>query len=123
MASNQRVLTPKDVLDIYDRAWAGEKQSSILKDHVVSQATVTGIKRGYYHNTITGHERTRPLSSNQERTLAIYSAYWVSKRPVPEIAAEFGLSLSSVYDIRNGKTGANLTGHPNPKQRKPKVAK
>ena len=117
-SNNQSVLTPEDVLDIYNRAWAGEKQSSILKDHVISQGTVTGIKRGYYWNDVTGHERTRPLTPRQTRIKDIYAAYWVSKRPVPEIAEEFGVSLAAVYDIRNGRTGAKLTGHPTPRARK-----
>lgn len=121
MASNNTsVLTPEDVLDIYDRAHSGDKQSKIASDYSVSQATVSGIKRGYYWNEVTGHVRTRPLSARQDRILDIYSEYWDKKQPVPEIAARFGVSLTTVYDIRNGKIGHKITGHPNPKLRKPR---
>lgn len=123
MANNlTNKLIPEDVLDIYDRAWAGEPQSSIRKDHMISQATVTSIKHGYYWNHVTGHAKTR-ISERQGRILDIYSEYWDKKRPVPEIAAEFGVSLTCVYDIRNGKTGAQITGHPNPKLRGPRKVK
>ena len=120
MANNNRgLLTPEDVLDIYERAWSGESQSSIRADHVISQATVSGIKLGYYWTEITGHARRRPLTERQERIMDIYSEYWDKKRPVPEIAAEFGVSLSTVYDIRRGLVGSKFTGHPT----KPKVRK
>ena len=118
MPSNHSILTPEDALDIYERAHAGERQASIAEDHVISQATVSGIKCGYYWNDVTGHERTRPLTAQQEKTLAIYSAYWDRKLPVPAIAQEFGVSRSTVYDIRNGTTRAQITGHPHPKPRK-----
>jgi len=110
MATN--VLTPEDVLDIYGRAWSGESQTAIAKDHVISQATVSSIKRGYYWNDVTGHGRARPASAREDRIRDIYAAYWEQKRPVPEIAARFGVSLTTVYDIRRGKVGAKLTGHP-----------
>lgn len=115
--NNAGVLTAEDALDIYTRAHSGEKQVDIAKDHVISQATVSGIKRGYYWNQVTGHERFRPLTTRQDRIRDIYAEYWDNKLPVPEIAARFGVSLTTVYDIRNGKTGAKLTGHPNPKIR------
>lgn len=119
MASNNTSnLTPEDVMDIYDRAHSGDKQVKIAADYSVSQATVSGIKRGYYWNEITGHVRTRPLSNRQDRIMEIYAEYWERKVSVPDIAARFGVSLTTVYDIRNGKTGAKLTGHPNPKIRK-----
>lgn len=118
-----KVLTPEEALEIYARSHAGESQVEIAKAFVVSQGTVSGIKRGYYWNKVTGHQRTRPLSRNQQRNMDIYSAYWDHKIPVPEIAATYGLSLTSVYDIRNGKTGSGYTGHPNPKlRRQPKHA-
>ena len=121
MGNNRiRILTAEDARDIYDRAHAGEKQVDIARDHVVSQGTVSGIKRGYYWNEVTGHERTRPLTARQDRIMDIYAEYWEKKQPVPVIAARFGVSLSTVYDIRNGMTGARFTGHPNPRQRKRK---
>jgi hypothetical protein len=118
MPSNHQVLTPEDALDIYRRAMAGENQAAIARDHVISQATVSGIKCGYYWNDVTGHKRTRPLTPRQELTLAIYSAYWDKKMPVPAIAQEYGVSRSTVYDIRNGTTRSEITGHPFPKPRK-----
>jgi hypothetical protein len=117
--SPHSVLTPEDVLDIYELAWSGDNQTQIAKDYAVSQATVSGIKLGYYWNEVTGHERHRPLTPRQERIMDIYSAYWDSKRTVPDIAAEYGVSLSTVYDIRRGLVGARVTGHPTtPKIRK-----
>lgn len=110
MANN--VLTAEDALDIYTRAHSGESQVAIALDHVISQATVSAIKRGVYWNQVTGHERVRPLTARQDRIMDIYSEYWEKKRPVPEIAKRFGVALTTVYDIRNGKTGAWLTGHP-----------
>ena len=121
MVSNHHILSPEDALDIYTRARSGEKQKDIAKDHVISQATVSGIKCGYYWNEVTGHERTRPLSERQLRVLDIYSEYWDKKQPVPAIAERFGVSTTTVYDIRNGTIGAKLTGHPNPKIRKRKA--
>lgn len=110
------VLTPEDALDIYTRAHSGESQTQIAKDHVVSQATVSSIKHGYYWNDVTGHMRSR-RSARHERILSIYAEYWEKKQPVPAIAERFGVSLTTVYDIRNGTVGAKLTGHPNPKTR------
>lgn len=110
--ANNYVLTPEDVLDIYQRAQAGENQFDIARDHVISQATVSAIKRGYYWSHVTGHDRTRAYSPGQARVLGIYSAYWNEKAPVSEIAARFGVTRSAVYKIRNGRTGAKLTGHP-----------
>jgi hypothetical protein len=110
--SNPRVLTPEDALDIYERVCAGEKQSDIARDHVISQATVSGIKRGYHWNHVTGLPRSRPLTERQQRTLEIYSAYWEQKLPPAQIAATFGLTKTSVYNILKGRTGARLTGHP-----------
>jgi hypothetical protein len=110
--NNNCILTPEDVMDIYRRCHAGEKQSDIAKDHVISQATVSGIKRGEYWNNITGHPRRRPLTPGQLTKLAIYDAYWVEKLPVKEIAVRFGVSKNTVYDIRNGTTAAHITGHP-----------
>lgn len=122
MANNNRgLLTPEDVLDIYERSHSGESQTDIAKDHMISQATVSGIKRGYFHTEITGHERFYPPTERQERILDIYSEYWDKKVPVPEIAAKFGVSLSTVYDIRNGSVGAKVTGHPRPKIRPSRV--
>lgn len=115
--NNNNILTPEDALDIYQRAHAGEKQGDIARDHVISQATVSGIKRGLYWNEVTGHERVRPLTARQERIREIYAAYWEKKQPVPAIAARFGVSMTAVYYIRNGATGSKLTGHPNPKSR------
>lgn len=99
-------------MDIYRRCHSGEKQSAIAKDHVISQATVSGIKRGEYWNDITGEPRRRPLTPGQRRRLAIYDAYWVEKLPVKQIALRFGVCQSTVYDIRNGTTAARITGHP-----------
>lgn len=110
--NNNCILTPEDVMDIYRRCHAGEKQVDIAKDHVISQATVSGIKRGEYWNDITGAPRVRKLTQGQLRRLAIYDAYWVEKLPVKEIAVRFGVSQSAVYDIRNGTTSARITGHP-----------
>jgi transcriptional regulator with XRE-family HTH domain len=112
MASNNRFLTPEEVLDIYQRCKSGEKQGNIAREYVVSQATVSGIKRGYYWNDVTGEPRRRKLSPNQQRNLAIYQAYWEDKLSVKEIAARFGVSKSAVYDIRNGTTAPHVTGHP-----------
>lgn len=118
MANNTNgILTREDVLDIYERAYSGESQTQIAKDHMVSQATVSGIKLGYYHWEITGQKRNRPLTKRQERILDIYSAYWDDKIPVKEIAEQYGVSMGTVYDIRNGSTGAHVTGHPRPKIR------
>jgi hypothetical protein len=121
--NNHCILTPEDALDIYVRAHAGERQADIARDHVISQATVSGIKRGLYWNAVTGHERVRPLTANQDRIRDIYAEYWEKKQPVPVIAARFGVSLTAVYDIRSGATGAKLTGHPNPKLRTRKEGK
>lgn len=121
MPGNHSVLTPEDALAIYERATSGERQAKIAHDFAVSEATVSGIKCGYYWNEITGHERVRPLTARQELVLAIYSAYWDRKLPVPAIAREFGVARTTVYDIRNGTTGAKLTGHPFPKPRKRKA--
>lgn len=115
--NNNGILTREDVLDIYERVYSGESQTRIAKDHMISQATVSGIKLGYYHNEITGHRRNRPLTKRQARIMDIYSAYWDEKLPVKEIAAQYGVSEGAVYDIRNGSTGAKITGHPNPKIR------
>lgn len=124
MANNQKgVLTPEDVLDIYDRAHSGDRQVKIASDYAISQATVSGIKRGYFHTEITGHEPFYPPTARQDRIMDIYSEYWDKKVPVPEIAEKFGVSLSTVYDIRRGLVGAKFTGHPvTPKIRK-RVAK
>lgn len=121
MPGNHSVLTPEDALVIYERAQAGERQSVIARDFVVSEATVSGIKCGYYWNDVTGHERVRPLTEMQKLTLAIYSAYWDEKLPVPAIAKRFGVSRGMVYDIRNGTTRPEITGHPFPKPRKRKA--
>lgn len=118
MANNTNgILTREDVLDIYERAHSGESQTLIAKDHMISQATVSGIKLGYYHNETTGHPRNRRLTPRQERMLDIYSAYWDDKLPVKEIAEKFGVAEGTVYDIRNGATGHQITGHPRPKIR------
>ena len=118
MANNTNgILTREDVLDIYERAHSGESQTEIAKDYAVSQATVSGIKLGSYHNETTGHARNRRLTPRQERMLDIYSAYWDDKLPVKEIAEKFGVSQGAVYDIRNGSTGRQITGHPRPKIR------
>jgi hypothetical protein len=119
--NNHSILTPEDALDIYRRAHAGERQAAIAADHVISEQTVSAIKCGYYWNDVTGHERVRPLTARQDRTLAIYSEYWEKKQPVPAIAEKFGVSLNTVYYIRNGATGAKLTGHPNPRLRNRKA--
>ena len=110
--NNNCILTPEDVMDIFERCQEGEKQSAIAKDYVISQATVSGIKLGVYWNDVTGMPRRRRLTENQERSLEIYNAYWVEKLPVKEIALRFGVSKNTVYDIRNGTTAARLTGHP-----------
>lgn len=118
MANNTNgILTREDVLDIYERAHSGESQTQIAKDHTISQATVSGIKLGYYHNETTGHERRRPLTERQARILDVYSAYWDAKLPVKEIAEAYGMSMAAVYDIRNGSTGHRITGHPRPRIR------
>lgn len=105
-------LTPEDVLDIYERCHEGERQATIASDYDISQATVSGIKLGQYWNRVTGLPRRRKLTDSQQRTVAIYSAYWEEKLPVKEIAARFDVSRGCVYDVRNGTTGADLTGHP-----------
>ena len=120
MGYNNYVLTPEEALEIYKQAHAGVKQVDIAREFVVSQATVSGIKRGYYWTEVTGHERTRPMTARQDKVIEIYSAYWEEKRPVHEIAARFGVSLTTVYDIRRGRTGSKYTGHPNPMVRKRK---
>jgi hypothetical protein len=108
-----KTLTPEDVIDIYERCHAGtEQQGKIARDYDISQATVSGIKLGKYWNKITGEPRRRGLTANQERMLAIYNSYWVDKYPVKEIAERFGVSVNSVYEIRNGKAAAHITGHP-----------
>ena len=122
MPGNHSILTPEDALHIYERAHAGERQAKIARDFVVSEATVSAIKCGYYWNEVTGHERVRPLTPRQELTLAIYSAYWDEKLSVPAIAKRFGVSTSYVYDVRNGTIRPGLTGHPFPKPRKRKAA-
>lgn len=118
MPGNHHVLTPEDAMAIYERAHAGERQARIAADFAISEATVSGIKCGYYWNDVTGHERVRPLTPMQQLTLEIYSAYWDKKLPVPVIAKQFGVSRGMVYDIRNGTTRPELTGHPFPKPRK-----
>ncbi len=105
-------LTPEDVLDIYQRCQEGDQQSSIAKDYDISQQTVSGIKHGLYWNSVTGLPRKRPVSALQQRALDIYAA----DLPVKEIAAEFGVSLKTVYDIREGRRRATLTCHPNPRK-------
>lgn len=50
-------LTDDQVLDIYQRAWAGEFQPSIAADHGVSREIVSNIKRGHAWTHITGHQR------------------------------------------------------------------
>ena len=114
---NNYTLTPSEALEIYERAHSGENQRKIAEDYVISQATVSGIKLGRYWNDVTGHERTRPLTPLQERTVSIYSEYWDKKQSVAAIAEKFGVSLNTVYDIRNGSTGHRLTGHPHPRFR------
>lgn len=110
---NNCILTPDEVMEIYRRCHSGlEKQGDIAKDYIISQATVSGIKRGYYWNEVTGEPRRRKLSENQLRNLAIYEAYWVEKLPVKEIMARFGASKSHVHDVRTGKTAPHVTGHP-----------
>lgn len=118
---NHTILTAEDALVIYERAQAGERQSAIARDFAVSEATVSAIKCGYYWNDVTGHERVRPLTPRQEQTRAIYSAYWDEKQPVHLIAQRFGVSRSHVYDVRNGTTRPEITGHPYPKARKRKA--
>ena len=110
-------LEVTDVLDIYQRCHSGEKQASIARDYDISQATVSGIKRGFYWSHITGAERTRPLTPRQLRIIEIYKAYWEQKRPVKEIAEEYGMCLHSVYEIRAGRVGGRYTGHPKPRIR------
>lgn len=105
-------LSVEDVLDIYARSHEGESQTQIARDYMVAQSTVSGIKRGYYWNQVTGAPRTRPLTENHQLYLRIYSAYWDEKQRPKDIAARFGVSVDAVYCIRNGKTGAHITGHP-----------
>jgi uncharacterized protein YjcR len=110
-------LEAEDVLDIYKRTHEGEKQVRIANDYGVSQSVVSGIKSGYYWSHVTGAERTRPLTSRQQRVIQIYNAYWLQKRPVREIAEEYGMSLTAVYEIRAGRVGGRYTGHPAPRNR------
>lgn len=115
--SNAKQLTHDDVLEIFRRCQEKkELQGKIASDFAVSQATVSGIKRGQYWNRITGMPRRRPLTPLQQRTVDIYNAYWEHKRQVHEIAVEYGVTVTSVYNIRNGLVGAHLTGHPTPKK-------
>lgn len=52
---NNRKLTEEQVLDIYERANAGEHQGDIAAEYDVSRGTVSEIKHGKRWTHVTGH--------------------------------------------------------------------
>lgn len=49
-------ITEAQVRDIYTRAWQGEDQAAIARDHNMSPSAVSNIKRGWTWAHVTQHE-------------------------------------------------------------------
>jgi len=107
------VLSRDQVLDIYERILDGEAGPSIADDYGISQQSVSAIGTGRNWGTVTGAAfqpgaRT-PLTDDQvmEIDTLLQDGY-----SVKELAANYGVSLNTIREIRSGRRWFNVTGRP-----------
>lgn len=107
-------LIEEDVLAIFDRIKAGDKNVDIARDFAVSEQTISGIKNGQTWSRVTGIEykprKRAPRNVLSEEQVLEVDAELKRGIPVNELAKRLGVTRSVIYNISIGKTWGRLTG-------------
>lgn len=107
-------LEEADVLAIFDRIQAGDKNVDIARDFAVSEQTISGIKTGQIWSRITGvryePRKRAPRNVLSDEQVLEVDAGLRRGDTVKELASRFGVTRSVIYNIAIGKTRGQLTG-------------
>ncbi|WWT40160.1 hypothetical protein [Staphylococcus phage PT1-1] len=89
-------FTQEQVINIYT---SSEPINSIAKKYNVARETISRIKNDVHYTEIT-KELTNPKANKRIVRLDVIDIY-LDDRSAKEIAEEYGVSLSTIYNIKN----------------------
>lgn len=96
------MLTKEQVIDIY---YSEEKRKDLAKKYHVHPATIYRIKNGINYTEITSELEYNEYNEKGKKIdrLDVIDIYF-DTRPVYDIAREYGVSPTTIYNIINKKT-------------------
>lgn len=107
-------LEEEDVLAIFDRIQAGDKNVDIAQDFAVSEQTISGIRTGQTWSRVTGVKyeprKRAPRNVLSEEQVLEVDAELKRGVMVKELAQRYSVTRSVIYNIAIGKTWGRLTG-------------
>jgi|SaaInlV_200m_DNA_3_1039701.scaffolds.fasta_scaffold02567_5 predicted DNA-binding protein YlxM (UPF0122 family) len=112
---NHGILVKEQLLEIKNLFGLGVKSRIIAEQFDVSEGTISNIRRGNFWSNITGIKNGDYNNGSGGSKLTKFQAIDVKdmledKVSVDIIANKFGLDITSIYNIRAGKTYTEYTG-------------
>lgn len=101
------MLTKEQVIDIY---YSEEKRKYLAKRYNVHPITISRIKNGINYTEITNdldYNECNDIGRNIDR-LDVIDIYY-DTRPIYDIADEYGVTPTTIYNIINKKTHTDVT--------------
>lgn len=105
--NRKNMLTKEQVIDIY---YSEDKRKDIAKRYNVHPITISRIKNGTNYTEITDeldYNECNDIGKNIDR-LDVIDIYY-DTRPVYDIADEYGVTPTTIYNIINKRTHKDVT--------------